>query len=147
MDHTEIAATQRDPRVNVDVVKAVSVVVEMGDTLVLPVRPLGDDGGAGLAFGAVEHRLHRGMGGLGAELGAQGVQPAFADPGRPDHRRHVAPEVPRVADVEQAPSRCCTTETVIGSTIQPPRKICLTASLPSSSSERPSSTSRPLSRM
>ena len=95
----QIAAAHRHPGADVDVVEPVAVVVEMGDALVLPVRPLGDDR-AGLALGAVEHRFDRGAGGPGAELGEQRVQPPFADPGRADHRRHVAAKIPRMAHVE-----------------------------------------------
>ena len=64
-----------------------------------PSRPLGDHG-AGLALGTVEHRLDRGVGDPRSELVDQRLEPALAHPGRADHRRHVAPEIPGMTHVE-----------------------------------------------
>ncbi len=62
------------------------------------VLPFGNDR-PGLAFGAVEHRLDRGVGGRPTELGRQGQQAAFADMRRADHRREIAAEVARMAHI------------------------------------------------
>ena len=75
-----------------------AVVVEDRLAPVGPVPP-GHEARARLALRPVQDRLYRRPDQGGAVLGEQRQKPALADPRRADHRREVALEVPRMADV------------------------------------------------
>ena len=77
---------------------AAAVIVEHCLAVIDAVPPLGDDR-PGLALGAVEHRLDRGVGDRPAEFGRQCQQPPLADMRRADHRREIAAKIARVADI------------------------------------------------
>ena len=95
----EVAAALGDLGANRDVESAMAVVVE--DRLaVVDAIPPALDHRPHLALGAIEHGLDRGMGDRRAELREQRLQPPLADPGGADHRCEVAPELARMADVQ-----------------------------------------------
>ena len=94
----QVAAALRYRRADVNVIVAAAVIVEQCLTLVDAVPPLGDDC-AGLAFGAVEHRLDCCIGERPAEFGRQREQPPLADMRRADHRREIAAEIAWVPDI------------------------------------------------
>ena len=81
-----------------DVVVAAAVVVEQRLAAINPVLPFGDYR-AGLPLGAVEHRFDRRVGDLPAKFLGERQHPALADMGRADHRREVAAEIARMADI------------------------------------------------
>ena len=97
IDRKAVAALG-DGGADVDVLRAVAVVIDDGLAVVDAIFPFADHR-ARLAFGAVEHRFDRGERRGPAELGGQRQQPAFADVRRADHRREVAAKIVRVADV------------------------------------------------
>ncbi len=94
----KVAAALGDGGADMDVLEFVAVVVEDRLALVDAVLPLRDDG-AGLALGAVEHRLDRRMRRRPAELVGEGEEAPLADMGGADHRREIAAEVARMADI------------------------------------------------
>ena len=83
-----------------DVLAAVAVVVEHGLAVKDAVLP-GRDDGAGLPLGGVEDVVDRLADGCRIEFGEQLRQPPLAEMGGADHRREVAAEVARVADVQR----------------------------------------------
>ena len=94
----QIAARFGDRGADVDVLVAAPVIVEQRLAEIDAVLPFGDDR-AGLALGAVEHRLDRGLRHLPAELRGQRQKAPLADMGRADHRRQIAAEIARVAHI------------------------------------------------
>ena len=94
----QIAAALCDRGANIDVVIAAPVIVEHCFPVINAVLPPGDDR-AGLALGAVEHRLDRRIRDRPAEFAGERQKAALPDMRRPDHRREVAAKIPRVADI------------------------------------------------
>ena len=94
----EVAPALRHLRADVHVPEAVAVVVEDRLAPVHPVLP-GGDAGARLALGAVQDRVDRRPDDRRAVLLEEREEPALPDPGGADHRRQIALEVARVADV------------------------------------------------
>ncbi len=94
----QVAARFRDRRADMDVLVAAPVVVEHRLAEIDPVPPLRDDR-AGLPLGAVEHGFDRGVRRLPAEFVRQRQKAPLADMRRADHRREVAAEIARVADI------------------------------------------------
>ena len=94
----EVAPALGHLRADVDVPEAVAVVVEHRLAPVHAVLPRGD-AGARLALGAVEDRVDRRPDDRRAVLLEEREEPALPDPGGADHRRQVALEVARMADV------------------------------------------------